>query len=83
MTRIFHCEQDECRKARLAEGLAADGPDDAECRSTCQDLAHTERGIDQLRVSPSIVEAAAADLLTPRPLRDPGSRTGQPRSRRR
>jgi len=41
MTCVFQAEQAECRKVRLAQGLAADGPDDSECRSNCQNLAPT------------------------------------------
>jgi hypothetical protein len=44
MTCVYRTEQAECRKTRLALGLTADGPDDAQCRSTCQNLAYPDRG---------------------------------------
>jgi len=69
-TCVYRAEQAECRKARLAQGRAADGPDDSQCRSTCLNLAYTDRDIDQLRARLAVLDAAAADSLAPRPLRD-------------
>ncbi len=61
----------KCRKTRLAQGLPADGPDDTECRSTCQkNLAYTDRDIDHLRVRLAALDRAATDPLAPRPLRE-------------
>jgi hypothetical protein len=70
MTCVFRAEQAECRKTRLTLGLEADGPDESDCRSTCQNLAYTDRDVNHLRASLAGLDAAAADPLAPRPLRD-------------
>jgi len=70
MTCVFRAEQAECRKVRLAQGLAADGPDDSECRSTCQNLAYTDRDVGQLQTRLAALQSAAADPLAPGPLRN-------------
>jgi hypothetical protein len=70
MTCVYRPEQAECRKARLAQDLPAAGPDDVECRSTCQNLAYTDRDIDHLQVRLAALDRAAADPLAPRPLRE-------------
>jgi hypothetical protein len=70
MTCVYRPEQAECRKHRPAQGLATDGPDQAACRSTCQNLAYTDRDIETLRTRLTVLEPAAAESLAPRPLRD-------------
>jgi integrase len=71
MTCVYTAETAACRKARIDQGLpAADAPDESECRTTCQNLAWTDRDISQLRERLGVLEAAAADTLAPRPLRD-------------
>ena len=82
MTCVWSTETAACRKAKLAAGLPADdAPDEAECRSTCLNLAYTDRDIGQLRRRlAALVDAGAADPLAPRPLRD---RAGGPGRRRR
>ncbi|GAA4638985.1 hypothetical protein GCM10023196_098830 [Actinoallomurus vinaceus] len=49
---------------------AADAPDESECRSSCQNLAYTDRDINQMTTHVTALERAATDPLTPRPLRD-------------
>jgi integrase len=71
MTCVWRAETAACRKAKIAQGLPADDvPDETECRTTCQNLAWTDRGISQLRDRLATLEANAADPLVPRPLRD-------------
>lgn len=71
MTCVYTTETAACRKARIDQGLpAADAPDESECRTTCQNLAWTDRDISQLRDRLAVLEASAADPLAPRPLRD-------------
>jgi hypothetical protein len=70
MTCVFRAEHAECRKTRHVLGLEADGPDESDCRSTCQNLAYTDRDVTQLRARLAGLDAAAADPLAPRPLRD-------------
>jgi hypothetical protein len=52
MTCVYVAEQAECRKTRLAKACPADGPERSECRSTCQNLAYTDRDVDQLCTRP-------------------------------
>jgi hypothetical protein len=54
----------------LPKGCPGDGPDDSECRSTCTNLAYTDRGIAAQRERAARPAAAAADPLSPSPLRD-------------
>jgi integrase len=71
MTCVWQAETAACRNARLAEGLpAGDTPEQAECRTSCQNLAYTDRDISQLSDRLGVLDAAAADPLAPRPLRD-------------
>ncbi|WP_200306150.1 integrase [Streptomyces adelaidensis] len=71
MTCVWRAETAACRNTRLAQGLPAnDAPDEAECQSSCQNLAYTDRDIAQLREQLVVLETGAADLLAPRPLRD-------------
>jgi integrase len=71
MTCVWRAETAACRKNKLELGLPAnDAPDESECRSTCQNLAYTDRDIHQLRERLTVLDASATDLLAPRPLRD-------------
>lgn len=71
MTCVYTAETAACRKAKIDQGLpAGDAPDESECRTTCQNLAWTDRDISQLRHRLAVLEASAADPLAPRPLRD-------------
>jgi integrase len=74
MTCVWTKETAACRKAKLAAGLPdADAPDDTECRSTCVNLAYTDRDIRQLTERLAVLEAHASDSLAPQPLRDRAS----------
>jgi integrase len=74
MTCVWQAETAACRNARIAEGLpAGDAPEQAECRTACQNLAYTDRDIARLRERLGVLEAAAADPLAPRPLQDRSS----------
>jgi integrase len=71
MTCVWRPETAACHKDRRDPDLPApDGPDQAECRSTCQNLAYTDRDIQQMTAEVTAMERAAADPLAPRPLRD-------------
>ncbi|MEU2992880.1 integrase [Streptomyces sp. NPDC001758] len=71
MTCVWRLETAACRKARLEAGLPAeDGPNAGECRSSCINLAYTDRNIVEQRRLRRWWEAEAADKLSPRPLRD-------------
>ena len=71
MTCVWQAETAACRAARLAEGLpASEVPDESECRSSCTNLAYTDRGIQAQRERAARLAAAAADPLAPAPLRD-------------
>ncbi|WP_055469080.1 hypothetical protein [Streptomyces ardesiacus] len=71
MTCVWRRETAACRKARLdAELPAEDGPNEGECRLSCANLAYTDRNIAVQRRLQKQWEAAAADPLSPRPLRD-------------
>ena len=60
-----------CRAARLAAGLpGGDAPDESECRSSCSNLAYTDRDIAVQREQAARLGAAAAAPLSPPPLRD-------------
>ncbi|WP_069774272.1 hypothetical protein [Streptomyces agglomeratus] len=46
MTCVHRAETAVCRKEKLLLGLPADdGPDESLCRSTCANLAYTDRDI--------------------------------------
>ncbi|MFI1191631.1 integrase [Streptomyces californicus] len=71
MTCVWRLETAACRKARLEAGLPAeDGPNEAECLSSCGNLVYTDRNIVEQRRLQRQWSAAAADRLSPRPLRD-------------
>ncbi|MCX5583438.1 hypothetical protein [Streptomyces erythrochromogenes] len=71
MTCVWRRETAACRQARLEADLPPeDGPDESECRSTCTNLAYTDRSVDEQRLRLNRWEITAADRLTPRPLRD-------------
>ncbi|MFB7668889.1 hypothetical protein ACFC1R_34055 [Kitasatospora sp. NPDC056138] len=71
MTCVWRAETAACRNSRIAQGLpAGEAPVEAECQSTCQNLAYTDRDIARLRERLAILQAAAADPLAPIPLRD-------------
>ena len=70
MTCVFRTETAACRKAKLDLGLPADAPDEPECRPTCQNLAYTDRDIQQLKRELATLEKLAADPLAPSPIRD-------------
>jgi hypothetical protein len=66
MTCVWRAETAACRKAKIAQGLPADdAPDEAECRTTCTNLAYTERDIEQMSHELAGIEATAADPLAP------------------
>ncbi|MFG3527425.1 hypothetical protein ACGF8B_11810 [Streptomyces sp. NPDC047917] len=71
MTCVWRAATAACRKAKLTLGLpGADAPDEAECRSTCVNLAYTDRDIAELQQELVVLQAAAADPLAPKPRRD-------------
>lgn len=70
MTCVYQADTALCRNARLEAGLDIDGPDESDCRSACTNLAYTDRDIDVLRERLTALDAAAADPLSPQPLRD-------------
>ncbi|MFF3499443.1 integrase [Streptomyces sp. NPDC003247] len=67
MTCVYRAETAVCRRIRLEAGLPSDGPDEAECRPACPNLAYTDRDIDVLYDRLARQEAAAGDPLVPRP----------------
>ncbi|WP_242537437.1 integrase SAM domain protein [Streptomyces sp. BRB081] len=70
MTCVHRAETAECRKEKLALGLAADsGPDESFCRRSCSNLIYTDRDIAQLRGKLSTWDATAHDPLAPQPRR--------------
>ena len=73
MTCVYRAETALCRIAREEAGLDGEGPDEADCRSACTNLAYTDRDIDVLTQRLSLLEQGAADPLAPRPLRDRSS----------
>ena len=71
MTCVWRAETAACRAARLSAGLpGGDAPDESECRSSCANLAYTDRDIAVQREHAARLAAAAADPLSPAPLRD-------------
>ncbi|MDA8303538.1 MAG: hypothetical protein M0005_18810 [Actinomycetota bacterium] len=71
MTCVWRPETALCRKARTDQGLPHnDIPEQSECRSTCANLAYTDRDISQVHDRHHALTAAATDQLAPRPLRD-------------
>lgn len=71
MTCVWRPETAACRAARLAQGLPEPaGPDESECRSSCTNLAFTDRDIAQRKQTLRDWEASASNPLAPQPLRD-------------
>ncbi|WP_405718182.1 hypothetical protein [Streptomyces sp. NBC_00046] len=71
MTCVWQAATAACRKAKLTLGLpGVDTPDEAECRSTCVNLAYTDRDITELQQELVILRADAADPLAPKPRQD-------------
>jgi integrase len=71
MTCVWRAETAACRRAKLEQDLPAnDAPDEANCQSTCKNLAYTDRDIAHLRQRLVVLEVGEADTLSPRPLRD-------------
>lgn len=71
MTCVWRAETAACRRARIEAGLPAlDAPEQSECRSTCQNLAYTDRDIEQLRGRLTVLEQGSRDPLAPRPRRE-------------
>jgi hypothetical protein len=70
MTCVYRAETALCRIAREEAGLDGEGPDEADCRPACTNLAYTSRDIDTLAQRLQILEQGAADPLAPKPLRD-------------
>jgi len=77
MTCVWRAETAACRTAKIADGLpASDVPDESECRSSCTNLAYTDRDIQAQRERVGRLAAAAADPLAPAPLRDRAAAQG-------
>ncbi|HEV2639029.1 MAG TPA: hypothetical protein VGX23_28045 [Actinocrinis sp.] len=70
MTCVFQVETALCRAERLAAGLPANGPDQSQCRTSCTNLAYTDRDAEQMREQRDRLAEAAGDPLSPAPLRD-------------
>ncbi|MFG2550059.1 integrase SAM domain protein [Streptomyces sp. NPDC048581] len=71
MTCVHRAETAACRKEKLLLGLPDDdGPDESLCRSTCANLAYTDRDIAEHRMRLPVLENEARDPMTPRPRRD-------------
>jgi hypothetical protein len=71
MTCVWRAETALCRKERAEMGLAPnETADESRCRPTCQNLAYTDRDVQQLRDRLARLKARVADPLSPRPLRD-------------
>lgn len=71
MTCVWRAATAACRKAKLALGLPDDDtPDESECRSSCANLAYTDRDIKDVQRRRERHRADAADPLAPRPRRD-------------
>jgi integrase len=71
MTCVWQGATAACHTANLELGLpAADTPDTPACRSSCQNLAYTDRDIGRLRIDLQRLTADANDPAAPRPLRE-------------
>lgn len=71
MTCVWRPETAACRAARLAQGLPeSSGPEESECRSTCTNLAFTDRDIAHRKRELRALEAGRDNPLAPQPLRD-------------
>ncbi|RSR98494.1 site-specific integrase [Streptomyces sp. WAC04189] len=74
MTCVWRATTAACRKAKLALGLPDDDtPEESECRSSCANLAYTDRDIEDLQRRRERHRADAADPLAPKPRRDRAS----------
>lgn len=84
MTCVWRAATAACRKAKLALGLpGTDAPDESECRSSCANLAYTDRDIAELQQELPILQAGygpAGAQAAPGPGRRPG-RTAPDRHR--
>ncbi|MFI1034458.1 hypothetical protein [Streptomyces sp. NPDC020951] len=70
MTCVHRAETAACRKGKLLLGLPTDdGPDESLCRSTCVNLAYTDRDIAENRTRLTVLMTDARDPMTPRPRR--------------
>ncbi|OAR27621.1 hypothetical protein A8W25_05230 [Streptomyces sp. ERV7] len=70
MTCVWRYETAGCREEREAAGVDVHGPDEPLCRTACVNLAYTDRDIEDKKRELTRHEAAAADPLSPRPLRE-------------
>jgi integrase len=71
MTCVWRPETAACNQARIDQGLpAGDSPDENECRTTCVNLAYTDRDIHQQQQRLADLQRATADPLAPQPRRD-------------
>lgn len=71
MTCVWRPETAACRAASLAQGLPEpSGPDESECRSTCINLAFTDRDIARRKQELRDLESARDNVLAPQPFRD-------------
>ncbi|MFG2153184.1 integrase [[Kitasatospora] papulosa] len=71
MTCVWRAATAACRKAKLALGLPDDDtPDESECRSSCTNLAYTDRDIEGVQLRLERHRADATDPLAPQPRRD-------------
>ena len=71
MTCVWRASTAACRNAKLALGLpGGDAPDESECRTSCTNLAYTDRDIEDVTRRLVAHQAGAADLLAPKPRRD-------------
>lgn len=71
MTCVWRPETAACSQARHGQGLpAGDGPDETACRTSCLNLAYTDRDISQQHQRLADLKRAATDPLAPDPRRD-------------
>jgi integrase len=71
MTCVWRPETAACRTARLAQELPEPaGPEESECRSTCTNLAFTDRDIARRKQALRELESHRDNPLAPLPLRD-------------
>ncbi|MFE9685413.1 hypothetical protein [Streptomyces sp. NPDC006285] len=68
MTCVYRAETAACRKEKLLLGLPADdGPDASLCRSTCVNLAYTDRDIAAHRTPLPVLITEASRRAAPCP----------------
>ena len=71
MTCVWRSATAACRKAKLTLKLPDnDAPDESQCRSSCTNLAYTDRDIEEVERRLEAHQAGAADPLAPKPRRD-------------